>query len=70
LQSLRLLKLLFILTSAEAYAAKLKQKEAKDKLEHENQVCMEKRNNKIKHNKENPKTIIQQEKFKCFAECC
>ena len=45
----------FILTSAEAYAAKLKQKETKDKLEHEKQVCVEKKNNKIKHNKENAK---------------
>jgi len=43
------------LTSAEAYAAKLKQKEAKDKLEGEKQVCLQNRNNKNKHNKENAK---------------
>jgi len=43
------------LTSAEAYAAKLKQKEAKDKLEGEKQVCLLNRNNKNKHNKENAK---------------
>ena len=47
----------FILTSAEAYAAKLKQQEAKDRLEREKQVRLEKRNNKMKHkeNKENAK---------------
>jgi len=44
------------LTSAEAYAAKLKQKEAKDRLEHEKQVRLEKRKNRMKHNKENAKT--------------
>ena len=47
----------FILTSAEAYAAKLKQKEAKDKLEREKQVRLEKRNNKKKHSKENAKKL-------------
>jgi len=45
----------FILTSAEAYAAKLKQNEAKDKREREKQVRLEKRNNKKKDNKENAK---------------
>ena len=49
--------------------AKLKQKEAKDTLEREKQVRLEKRNNKKKHNKENAeKNIIKQEKFKCFTE--
>ena len=43
------------MTSVEAYAAKLKQKEAKDKLERGKQVRLEKRNNKMKHNKENAK---------------
>ena len=35
--------------------AKLKQKEAKDTLEREKQVRLQKRNNKKKHNKENIK---------------
>jgi len=43
------------LTSAEAYAAKLNQKEAKERLEREKQLCLEKKKNKMKHNKENAK---------------
>ena len=45
--------------------AKLKQKEAKNTLEREKQVRLEKRNNKKKHNKENAKkTIIVQLQIK------
>jgi ATP-dependent 26S proteasome regulatory subunit len=49
----------FILTSAEAYAAKLKQKEEKEKLEHEKKIRMEKRNEKKNTNKENVKKPVK-----------
>ena len=49
--------------------AKLKQKEVKDTLEREKQVCLEKRNNKQEaQQRKCQKTIIQQEKFECFTE--
>jgi len=50
--------------------AKLKQKEAKDTLEREKQVRLEKRKKKQAQQRKCQKTIIQQEKFKCFTEWC
>jgi len=46
--------------------AKLKQKEAKDPLQREKQVRLEKRNNKKKHNKENAKNHHPAREIKMF----
>lgn len=50
----------FILTSEEAYEAKVRQKESKEKLEKEKQMRLERRNKKMLSNKENKQKSMKQ----------